>query len=96
MKPVNLPAWRTIRIDMAHIILMHARAELRRNTRKSQFPPNMTAPQIERTIRQAYRNAKRCRKQGARALVRGKWSGLTLDMWVNETTKTIESAYPKW
>jgi len=61
---------------------------------KDLFPESMSRTQVERAVRQAYRFGKKVGSQGDRALVRGQHDGLTIEMWVNRVTKTIETAYP--
>ena len=58
------------------------------------FPPHMDQRAVERAIRQAYRYGEKIGGQGERALVRGTYDRLTIEMWVNTTTKAIETAYP--
>jgi len=60
------------------------------SSRKSTFPENMTQSQVEKLVREAYRYGERVRTQGDRVLVRGN----NIEMWVNTTTKSIETAYP--
>jgi len=55
----------------------------------------MSDDQIERTVRQAYRMGGKIKTQGDRVLVRGTANGMTIEMWVNKSTKVIETAYPK-
>ncbi|MNC77042.1 hypothetical protein D3C75_1288950 [compost metagenome] len=54
----------------------------------------MNNSQIEKTVRDAYKNSSKLQTQGDRVLVRGQSNGLTIEMWVNTKTKTIETAYP--
>jgi hypothetical protein len=98
LKPVNLPAWRTIGIDMEEILSGHTAEGVRaiQSGIKDLFPPGMTSEQIERAVRQAYRYGEKVATQGERVLVRGQSNGLTIEMWVNRTTRTIETAYPKF
>ena len=93
----TLPAWRSIRIDMTHILSGHTAGGARVSALKDLFPNHMNPVQIERAIRNAYRNvSKKVTTQGERVLVRGTTDdGMVIEMWVNRTTKTIETAYPK-
>ena len=62
---------------------------------KTLFPEGLTAAQVRRLIKDAYRTAKRIGTQGTdRVLVQGQAGGMTIEMWVNTATKTIETAYP--
>jgi RHS repeat-associated protein len=86
--PVGLPGVRSVKVDVEHAA--------RHRPNGDNWPPGMTNRQIERSIRQAYRNGKRVRTQGDRVKVRGKDNdGRTVEMWVNTRTRTIETAYPK-
>jgi len=93
-KPISLPAWKDININMEHIASGHIVGGSRVSAVKDLFPPHMSVEQIEATVRQAYRFCERVATQGERVLVRGSASGLTVEMWVNLNTRTIETAYP--
>ena len=94
-KPVNLPAWRTVRIDMEHIESGHMAGGSRVSSNKGLFPATMNQAQVESGIRDAYRYGQRVRSQGDRVLVRGQTSdGLEIKMWVNTKTREIETAWP--
>jgi RHS repeat-associated protein len=95
LKPVNMPGWRKIKIEMVHIAERHMVGGSRVGPTSTLFPEMMSAKQVEGAIRQAYRFGKRLHSQGMRVVVRGEAGGLTIDMWVNRVTKTIETAYPK-
>ncbi len=91
-KPINLPSARTAKIDMEHILRNHTVTGkgAQQSAKKDTFPDWMGPKQIERSIRQEYRSARRVRTQGDRVLVRTR----SYEMWVNTKTKTIETAYP--
>lgn len=93
IKAVNLPAWKSVGIDMAHVAERHA-AGGALTAGRTVFPAHMSQRAIERTIRSAYRHGKRMETQGDRVRVRGQAEGLTVEMWVDTITKTIETAYP--
>jgi hypothetical protein len=97
-KPVNLPAWKSVNIDMEeHILPRHTvtGAIYQQSGIKDAFPADMSPSQIESTIRQAYRMSSVAGpSQGSRVFLRGSANGLTIEMWVNKATKTIETAYP--
>jgi EndoU nuclease-like protein len=64
---------------------------------KTAFPSDMTPEQIQSTIRQAYRrSAVAGPSQGSNVFLRGSANGLTIEMWLNRETRTIETAYPVW
>jgi RHS repeat-associated protein len=96
LKPVNLPSYKKVTIDMEEVTSGHVKGGSRVSPIKDLFPEGMTPAQIERTVREAYRNSRLVRTQadGIRKLVRGEADGLTIDMWVNTATKEIETAYP--
>ncbi len=97
-KPRNLPAWRRIMIDMDHIASGHMKGGSRvtEATSKSLFPEWMTAEQVEKAVREAYRYGQKLETQGERVLVEGTSEGLTIRMWINKTTNEIETAFPIW
>jgi hypothetical protein len=93
-KPVNLPSWRKVGIDLDHVLSGHMRGGNRVSSLKTLFPADMTRGNIASEIRSAYRNAKRLKTQGPRVLVRGRGKRLELEMWVNLDERIIETAYP--
>ncbi len=94
-KPINLPAWKDVFIDIGHITSGHVAGGARASAKKDKFPPGMTPQKIESVVRNAYKVCKKLQTQGERVLVVGTADGLTIEMWVNTTTKTIETAYPQ-
>jgi hypothetical protein len=99
LKPIGLPAWRTLGVDIEHILSGHTVDGARVISGKTGdlFPAGMSAPQILRAIKEAYSVAKKLRSQEDRVLVEGvTGAGMRIRMWVNTTTRTVESAYPKW
>ncbi|SMD27631.1 RHS repeat-associated core domain-containing protein [Kibdelosporangium aridum] len=98
-KPVNLPAWRKVDVDMEHVVDRHTAGgrTYQQSGIKTKFPDYMSKGEIESTIRQAYRNsAVAGPSQGERVFLRGSANGLEVEMWVNKGTGTIETAYPVW
>jgi hypothetical protein len=93
-KPINLPSSRKIKIDIGHIKSGHTEGGLRVSDKKDLFPKNMTDKQIEKAVREAYRKGEKVYTQGDRVFMRGESGSLKIEMWVNKTTKTIESAWP--
>jgi RHS repeat-associated protein len=63
---------------------------------------NMTETQIKASVKEAWKNRTRVRTQvdpatgETRVLYRGSdaWSGYTIEMWFNQNTKIVETAYP--
>ena len=95
-KSVNLPSYKSVKIDMLHIISGHTPGGNRGGPRKDRFPGWMKFAAIERAIREAYRFGERIRTQGDRVFLRGPWGNNTIEMWVNTVTKVIKSAWPKY
>ncbi len=95
-KPVNLPAAKRITLDLDHIMSGHGSGGNRGGPNKDRFPKWVTPTIAEQIIRTAYRYGEKIRTQGDRVLIRGPWDGSRfIEMWVNTTTKMIESAWPK-
>jgi RHS repeat-associated protein len=99
---VNMPAWKRIQIDMEEVESGHmvGGKRLAPGNKKDIFPEDMSQAQVERAIRNAYRNGEVQYLQGVdrdRAFVVGPFgSHGTIEMWVNKTTKIIETAWPKY
>ena len=99
-KAVDLPGWKNISIDMVHIASSHMEGGLRlaqslaNGGAKSVFPSGMSETEVDRVIRWAYRYGEKISTQGERVVVRGESNGLKIEMYVNKTTKIIETAYP--
>ncbi len=92
-KAINLPAWRHVTVNMKHIAERHiAGGPL--TAGKTVFP-GMDQTSVMRAVRQAYESSAKAGVQGTdRVKLVGEGSGLTIEMWFNKVTKTIESAYP--
>jgi RHS repeat-associated protein len=95
-KAVNLPSWRKIGIDIEHIASGHMKGGSRVSDLKNLFPEYMDTEQVEKAVREAYKNGAKVGSQNERALIQGTSNDLTIEMWVNTKTKTIETAYPKF
>jgi RHS repeat-associated protein len=98
---VNMPAWRRIAIDMEEVASGHMNGgeRLCPGNRKDIFPSQMSKSQVERAIRHAYRDGEVLHSQGTdRVFIRGPFANGRgrIEMWVNKTTKTIETAWPKF
>ncbi|MEN9365832.1 MAG: hypothetical protein RL489_190 [Pseudomonadota bacterium] len=95
---VNMPAWKSISIDMVHIASGHMAggARLAPGNTKDVFPKEMSRDQVQRAVRDAYRCGEVLQSQGDRVFVRGPYGNGKIEMWVNKVTKTIESAWPKF
>ena len=54
----------------------------------------MNPEAVEDAVRQAYRFGEKIESQGERVRIQGYFGKLRIEMWVNRSTKTIETAYP--
>ncbi|MCP4540705.1 MAG: EndoU domain-containing protein [Chloroflexi bacterium] len=54
----------------------------------------MRERQIERAVREAYRYSSKVGSQLERVVLRGQSDGMTIEIWLNKATKTIETAFP--
>lgn len=92
-KAIYLPAWRNVTVNMVHIAERHI-AGGPFTAGRTVFP-GMNETSVLRAIRQAYESSTKAGVQGTdRVKLVGQGSGLTIEMWFNKVTKTIESAYP--
>lgn len=79
-KPVNLPGWRKVDIDMDHVLDRHTAAgkTYKQSGIKTKFPDYMSQGEIESTIRQAYRSSSVAgRSQGIESSCEARQMGLT-------------------
>lgn len=91
----TLPSWKKVIINSEHILSGHKIGGSRTSSLKSLFPEYMTDKQIINTVKDAYKNVHtKLKTQGDNILVRGTSGGIEVEMWINKTTKTIETAYP--
>lgn len=96
-KAVNMPSWRKIEIDVEHAVSGHMSGGWRtgcKNHNKTLFPEGFSEKQVEKVIRQAYRNGKKVKTQGNKAVIIGEEQGVKIKMHVDIKQKIIESAYP--
>ena len=94
---MTLPSWKKVTIDMEEILSGHTIGGSRVSKLKDLFPESFTATQVENTVRSAYKNVhSKLYTQGERILLQGTAdNGIKVEMWLNKSTKTIETAYPK-
>jgi hypothetical protein len=103
-KAVNLPAWRRVEIDMEEVTSGHMEGGYRliqsridaTGGGKDAFPAGMSEGEVASAIRQAYRFGRAVERQGERSRVIGPWGNYQIEMWVNRSTRIIETAYPKF
>ncbi len=94
-KPVNLPSYKKIALDMDHIMSGHSAGDNRGGPNKDRFPAGMTVAAIEKAIREAYHYGEKLFTQGDRVFMQGPWEKSYIQMWVNKVTGMIETAWPK-
>ena len=110
-KAINLPAWSKLTYKLEedgktiHLINNHTingkgyQQSIAAGGRKGIYPEWMSEKQIFKSIREAYENSKKVETQiiNGEKKVRlvGQSGNLTIEMWVNLTTDTLETAYPK-
>ncbi|WP_250149327.1 RHS repeat-associated core domain-containing protein [Flagellimonas sp. 389] len=95
VKSIGLPGLKSLTINMKHILSGHVAGGARASSIKTLFASNLSPKQIENMIKTAYGNGKRVKTQGDRIKVVGQAKdGTVIEIWVNKTTKTIETAYP--
>jgi hypothetical protein len=92
VKAISLPRWSKVTVNLVHILERHMAGGP--FTAGRTIFPNMSAKGIERAIRAAYESSAKVGVQGERVLLRGRGAGLTIEMWFNKVTNTIETAYP--
>jgi hypothetical protein len=98
VKAVNLPGWKSIAIDIEHILSGHTEQGERalQSGLKDLFPKDWSAKQIESAVRQAYRySSKAGAVEGGRVLLEGTARGRKIQMYVNIAERIIETAWPK-
>jgi hypothetical protein len=97
-KPVNLPLYKKVKIDMEEVISGHTSGgnRAKQSKIKDLFSDNMSEKQIENAIIDAYKTAKKIQTQGDRVKLQGYSNGTKIEMWFNTKTKVIETAYPKY
>jgi len=92
-KAINLPGWRAVTVDMVHVAERHME-DGARVLDKSVFV-GLNERGVMAAIKQAYGSATTVAVQGERVLLEGiTKTGTSVQMWLNRTTKTIETAYP--
>jgi hypothetical protein len=96
-KPVNLPSFSKLTLDMYEIMSGHTPNGNRNPEGKKDVFYGMTAYAIQKAIREAYEAGSRLATQGERIFVMGYSNTyrIFVQMWVNVKTLVIESAWPK-
>lgn len=103
-KPVNLPAWEKLTVDIEHITSGHKAGGSRlvssekAGKGKNVFPEWMTDKQILSAVKEAYGNAKKIKTQNidGETIVKlvGESQGMKIEMYVNLTQKKLTTIYP--
>ncbi len=92
-KAWDLPSWARLTVLWdEHIISRHMPGGAL-SAGKTVFP-NMSLEAVKAAVEDAYRHGRKVSVQGDRVLVEGTSQGITIQMWVNKVTLTIETAYP--
>ena len=99
---IDLPDESEVEVDVDHVMKYHHPSG-GKGPRKDKFPWELTAPTIERMIREAYKNAITNYpdsvmkvQQGIKYYIKGKAEdGQIIYIWINIITKIIETAFPK-
>jgi hypothetical protein len=67
-KPVNLPSWKTIKVDMTHVLSGHSQGGNRnREGKKDEFPPTMKPIRLNRSFSRHIGSARRWRPKANRS-----------------------------
>ena len=61
---------------------------------KTLFPSAWSATTVEKAIKMAYKYGTKVKTQSDRVLIMGDAYNVTIELWLNTKTKTIETAYP--
>ena len=104
VKPIGLPAWSKLEVDLEHIVSGHKAGGSRlaqssaAGGAKDVFPATMTDKQILKAIETAYGNAKKVETQELLGEKRVRLIGVSnsskIEMWLNITRNKLETAYP--
>lgn len=93
-KPIYLPSWKKISVDMEHILPRHLEGAGPLTKGRTVFPKWLGAKGVLRAIEEAYGNAQKVGIQGPRFKLNGQGGGFNIEMWLNTETNIIETAYP--
>ena len=96
-KPINLPSWKKLKIDIDHITSGHMPNGSRNPDDKKSVFAGLTISQVIRAIHEAYNNSSKLATVGDRIKLRGYSSefNLVIEIWINISNYIIETAYPK-
>lgn len=92
-KAINLPSWKKLTVDWAHIAERHVAGGVLAKGTRSVFG-QLRLAQVRSVVRGAYGTAQKVATQGDRVLLEGTFRGWKVEMWVNLRTKILETAYP--
>ena len=98
-KAINLPSWRRVGVDMEEVVSGHMAggSRLGVNSTKDLFPEWMSQSAVKKEILDAYRYGSAVKTQGDRIKIIGpstSMAGKQIVMWLNKSTKQIETAFP--
>ena len=96
-KPVNLPSWKKLEVDMDHISSGHMPNGSRNPDDKKSIFVGLTTSQVLKAIREAYNHSSKLTSIGDRIKLSGYSDtfGLVIEIWLNIADDVIETAYPK-
>ena len=96
-KPVNLPSWKKLEVDMDHISSGHMPNGSRNPDDKKSVFVGLTTSQVLKAIREAYNHSSKLTSIGDRIKLSGYSDtfGLVIEIWLNIADDVIETAYPK-
>ena len=103
---VNTPSARDVKVRLGHITDNHTaegpgyRTSIRDGGNKTKFPENWSQKDIDKAVREAYSNSREISSpqynpEGKIRFLEGESGGVTIQMYYNANTQTIESAFPR-
>jgi hypothetical protein len=93
-KPIGLPAWKGVSVDVEHILERHTKAGRFWSPSRTNFPEMMSEQAIIGAIKEAYKSGAKMGTNGERIYLEGTGGGIRIGIWYNAATRTIETAFP--
>jgi hypothetical protein len=95
----KIKSFKKLKVDWDHIFSGHMAGGSRTSPIKSLFPKGWTKLDVEKAIKEGYKNAKRVYTQTdingiVRVKLIGEFNGVKIEYWLNITENILESAYP--
>ena len=96
-KPVNLPSWKKLDVNIEHIASGHMPNGSRNPDDKKSVFIGVTTHQMVKAIYEAYNHSSKLATVGSRVKLSGfsPTFNIFIEMWVNLAELIIETAYPK-